>query len=146
MILRRFLRVNRLFPCLLAGAFLNGTTGCSFVTGVTETIPIRTNVPGARIHVDGEPVGTSPADGSPLFVTLKKSKQHYVTATKEGYESNTLSLRTTLSGIGIVDVIGAWIWLLPIIPVVTGHAWTLEPESLYLQLDPLPAPGSPRRP
>jgi len=36
-------------------------------------------------------------------------------------------------------------WGLPIITVVTGHAWTLEPESLYLTLDPLPKTGTPQQ-
>ena len=111
--------------------------GCAFVTGRYQNVLITTNVPDAKVFVDGQPFGVSKGEGTPLIANLKKSKEHYVTATKDGYESTTRSLHATLSGIGILDVIGAALFLLPIITVLTGHAYELEPDSLYLPLDPL---------
>jgi len=135
---------NRACACLMVAVLIGGT-GCSFFTGLHETIPVRTNVPGARILVDGQPMGTTPQADSPLYVTLRKDKDHYVTATKEGYESSTRSLQRKLSGVGFVDVVGAYFWLLPIVTIGTGHAWTLEPDSLYLTLDPLSKTGTPQQ-
>jgi hypothetical protein len=111
--------------------------GCAFVTGRYQNVPITTNVPGAKVFIDGRPFGVSRGEGDPLIANLKKSKEHYVTVTKDDYESTTRSLRATLSGVGILDAIGAAIFILPIITVVTGFAYELEPDALYIPLDPL---------
>jgi PEGA domain len=84
--------------------------GCAFVTGRYQNVPITTNVPGAKIFIDGQPVGISQREGIPLVANLEKSKEHYVTAAKDGYESTTRSLHATLSDIGILDVIGTAIF------------------------------------
>jgi hypothetical protein len=130
-----------LIPCLT----IYSIWGCAFATGgLKQEVPITTNVPGAKIIIDGQPFGTSPPEGAPLIANLKKSKQHYVTASKDGYTSTTRSLSTTLNSLGMLDIIGAALWLLPIITLLTGHAWELEPESLYLPLDPI-APEQPSK-
>lgn len=108
--------------------------GCSIVTGINQSIRITSNVPGAEIHIDGIPYGVT-SEGKPVVAKLKKSKQHYVTASKKGYASSTLSVHPTVSALGILDIIGAAIFILPIITIATGQAFELEPEALHLVLD-----------
>jgi hypothetical protein len=121
-----------LLPCLTAYFIW----GCAFATGgLLQEVPVTTNVSGAKIMVDGQPYGNSPDGGAPLIVNLKRNKPHFVTASKDGYESSTRSLEKTLNSLGMLDAIGAAIWLLPIVTLITGQAWELEPESLYLPLD-----------
>ena len=111
--------------------------GCAFATGLRQDVPITTNVPGALIFIDGSHFGVTTVNGPPLIANLKKSKQHYITASKEGYLSTTRSLHPTLSSLGILDLVGGAIILIPIITLITGHAYELEPDALYLPLDPL---------
>lgn len=118
--------------------------GCAFATGLRQDIPITANVKDATIFIDGVPFGKTTTESTPLIANLKKSKQHYVTASKDGYASTTRSLHPTLSSLGILDLVGTWFILIPVITLITGHAYELEPDSLYLPLDPL-APEKPQQ-
>jgi hypothetical protein len=89
--------------------------GCAFATGLRQDVPITTNVPGALIFIDGSHFGVTTVNGPPLIANLKKSK----------------------SSLGILDLVGGAIILIPIITLITGHAYELEPDALYLPLDPL---------
>jgi hypothetical protein len=111
-------------------------TGCAFFTGTRQDVKISTNLAGAQIYVDGQLYGTSAGDGVPMTVNLKKSEPHVVMVSKEGYETTTGRFDKTLSSAGMADVIGAWIWLLPIITVITGHAYKLEPDTMFVPLEP----------
>jgi hypothetical protein len=130
----RFLKI---FSILVSMFFCYMAFGCAFATGLRQDVPITTNVPDVSIFIDGRPFGATTANGPPLIANLKKSKQHYVTASKEGYQSTTRSLNPTLSSLGILDLVGAAIILIPVITLITGHAYELEPDALYLPLDPL---------
>ena len=70
-----------------------------------------------------------------MVVRLKRGSDHIITAQKEGYTSNYIRLESQLRPLGIVDVIGTWLFLLPGISLLTGGAYELEPSEIYIALD-----------
>lgn len=118
---------------LLAG--LVPLWSCSFVNGTTQRIAVTSTVPDVRVLADGQPVGTTGPE-NPLIIRLKRKNSHYLTGVKEGYSSYPVNVQATLSSLGVLDVIGGFIFLLPFITLITGHAFELEPDSVYLNLEP----------
>lgn len=110
--------------------------GCSLVNGTTQTIAISTSKPGARVWVDGVPVGTT-AGGAPLVTRIKRRGSHVVHATANGESSYPFRLTSSFSALGTLDAIGCYVLVLPCLTLVTGHAYALQPDSVYLELYPV---------
>jgi len=109
--------------------------GCSLVTGTTQPVSITTSVPNAQVWVDGVPVGNT-VGGAPFVTAIKKRGSHVVHATAEGQSSYPFRLTSTFSSIGTLDAVGCYVLLLPCLTLITGHAYALEPEGVYLELHP----------
>ncbi|MFT6219826.1 MAG: hypothetical protein ACJA02_000207 [Myxococcota bacterium] len=73
-------------------AILFIANSCSFANKSTVTVPMNSNPPGARIVIDGESYGKTPA-----FVSLKPNKNYKATFSKQGYESATVDMETWYS-------------------------------------------------
>ncbi|MFO0983687.1 MAG: hypothetical protein U1E76_18485 [Planctomycetota bacterium] len=110
-------------------------SGCALVQGDKQTVSVTTDKP-AKITVDGQLVGETKGNGELLMLPpLTRKDEHLVVAQGEGLEARK-NFTTTLSPLGILDVIGIFFFLLPGITLLTGHAFMLEPENLNLQLQP----------
>jgi hypothetical protein len=114
------------------------STGCSLTQGTHQKVAITTNVSGAKVLVNGKPVGESRGEGSPLVVSLKRNDTHVVSVQKDGYSSQYQKVESKISTLGILDLIGTWLFLLPGISFLTGSAMELEPADVYVVLVPLP--------
>ena len=110
-------------------------SGCALANGTTQKVSINTSVPEARIFVDGTPRGTT-EEGRPVVVDLKRHSDHIVVASKEGFTSSQATINNGLSGLGVADVVGTCLFILPCISLLTGSAWELSPTSVFLPLDP----------
>lgn len=126
---------SRARPPLLLLLVLLAAGSCSLVTGTTQPVSITTSVPNAQVWVDGVPVGRT-GGGAPLVTAIKKRGSHVVHATAEGQSSYPFRLTSTFSSIGTLDAVGCYVLLLPCLTLITGHAYTLEPEGVYLELHP----------
>jgi hypothetical protein len=110
-------------------------SGCALVNGTTQKVMITSNVQGASIMVDGHPKGKTQDTGVPIVVHLKRNTTHSVSAEKEGYSSRYVMVDSQLCTLGILDVIGIWFFLLPGISLLTGGAFELTPNEVYIPLD-----------
>jgi hypothetical protein len=119
--MRWFVRPLNLF--LVAAVF--SASSCALVNGTKQRVEITTNIGAARVFVDGRPVGRIDDEGKPLIVPLERKAPHTVTATVD----------SRVSFLGILDLIGACVFLLPGVSFVAGTAWELEPSTVYLELD-----------
>jgi hypothetical protein len=110
------------------------TSGCALVNGTTQKVSINTSEPGAQVYVDGEPKGKT-GEGRPIVIAMSRKETHVVTATKEGYASNQVMVNKDLSGLGVLDLIGTCLFLVPGISLIMGSAWDLTPSSVFVPLD-----------
>jgi hypothetical protein len=129
--MRWFVRPLNLF--LVAAVF--SASSCALVNGTKQRVEITTNIGAARVFVDGRPVGRIDDEGKPLIVPLERKAPHTVTASKEGYRTRSATVDSRVSFLGILDLIGACVFLLPGVSFVAGTAWELEPSTVYLELD-----------
>ena len=101
--------------------------------GGTETVSVSTEPPGAIVKVGGQDL-ISPAD-----VTLDRNRDYQVIATKEGYETGMTTIHSKFSWVTVLDLIFILPW---VIDLVSGSAYTLEPDTVSLVLAPQKTPGS----
>lgn len=85
MIIKRKKQIFLALFVLSVFLFQNCTT---IVKGTSQKIPITSNIPGAKIIVDGEVAGNTP-----LNLKLKRKKNHVIRIEKQGY--NPLEINTT---------------------------------------------------
>lgn len=106
--------------------------GCAtIVRGTTKDIPLSSIPPGATVSIDGTSTYTTP-----ITVELKRGRDHILTFSKDGYQTEQVTLQSVLGGTfagnlllgGIVG--GA-------VDLASGSAYRLVPESVSVELRPL---------
>ncbi len=105
--------------------------GCAtIVHGTKQSIPIATEPSGAQIVVDGTERHTSP-----MNVILSRKHDHMVEISKEGYQTETIQVKSVLSGAVAGNIIAGGVigWG---IDAASGGQWRLVPESINLRLRP----------
>jgi hypothetical protein len=76
-------------------AVLVFASGCAtIIKGTSQTVSINSNVTGADVIVNGEPVGQTPFTGP-----IKRKSGTTVTVKKEGYQTKTITLTTEVESI-----------------------------------------------
>jgi len=103
--------------------------GCSFFAPGKQTISIASEPPGAKVTVDGNYIGETPTE-----VRVKRNRSHAVLVAKEGYRPIKRETDTTLATVGIVDAIGAFIWLIPALGLLAPGAWEQDPSNVAVIL------------
>ncbi|HLL89553.1 MAG TPA: PEGA domain-containing protein [Tepidisphaeraceae bacterium] len=105
------------------------STGCSAFQPPKQAVLINTPTPGAEISVDGNPVGRSP-----VSVELDRNKQHAIIA-RYGEKTGTANVGTKISGTGILDIIGTFIFIIPAIGIFTPGFHELESTNVAVPLN-----------
>jgi formylglycine-generating enzyme required for sulfatase activity len=113
---------------------------CSLTQSEKQTVSVITDRP-AKIFVDEKPVGETKGDGQPLTLQpLERNQAHLVFAkSNDGLEARG-KFDSTLSALGVLDTIGIFIFLIPGITLITGHAFELDPNPMFLTLSKAPPP------
>lgn len=120
--------MKTLFACLLMGLM----SGCAtIVHGTHQSVGITSVPPGARVYLDGVPVGQTP-----VIVPVKRGDDHVVRMELAGYQTCDATLTSSVSG---------WIWgnlafggLIGLaVDFGTGGARNISPEQVsgVLQAD-----------
>lgn len=98
--------------------------GCSLFGPKMETIGVSSDPPGAHVVASGRPVGQTPvhfevARGENLLVEVKKP----------GYQTQYRTAFRTLSTLGLVDIVGGCVILLPFLGLLSPGAWVHDPAE-----------------
>lgn len=112
----------------------------SSACATSKHIVINTEPQGARIRIDGQPIGESPTRFEDRFGSSNRT--YMLEASKDGYKKSTQIIsQSTDSGCVLGSVIGGLIFIIPFI----GLAWCSQlPQTQYfisLDADPT-APAS----
>jgi hypothetical protein len=108
-----------------AGLLLNGCA--TLIHGSHQTIPITSDPPGAQLNIGGSQYIT-PAD-----VSLARDQEYQAVVTKPGYETQTMEIHSSFSATTLVDLFLIIPWA---VDLADGAAYSLEPESVQLHLQP----------
>jgi hypothetical protein len=118
-----------------AGLVLNGCA--TLIHGSHQTIPITSDPPGAQLNIGGSQYIT-PAD-----VSLARDQEYQAVLSKPGYETQTMEIHSSFSAATLVDLIFIIPWA---VDLADGAAYSLEPESVQLHLQPQLASAAPPAP
>lgn len=112
-----------LFSTLLAS--------CSFVLPATQDVRIEVSDPEALVYVDGELAATGSA-------TLELARNHSHTLYAEAADGRRASatIATTVSPVGLADIVGGIFFLVPYLGAFAPGFLTLERTEVALRLPP----------
>ena len=113
--------------------------GCSIFGGSSQPLTVNSDPPGATVLLNGASAGTTPLQHS-----VSRRGDLTLEVQKPGYASQVRSTSRKLSSLGIVDVIGGAIFLLPLLGLIAPGAWEQDPSTFNLTLEPeakQPAPA-----
>lgn len=114
--------------CAIITALALECSACAtLIHGSHQTIPMTSDPLGAQLNVGGSQYIT-PAD-----VSLARDQEYQVIVTKPGYETQTAQIHSSFSAVTFVDLIFIIGWA---VDLADGAAYSLEPETLELHLQP----------
>ena len=123
----------------LAICYLN-LTACSIFGGSSQSLSVNSDPPGANVLINGTLAGTTP-----LQHQVPRRGDLTVEVQKAGYTSQTRVTGRKLSSVGIVDVIGGVVFLLPLLGLIAPGAWEQDPGIIGITLEPeYPQPAQPQ--
>lgn len=98
--------------------------GCSAFQSPTQRVTIRAVDPKTEIAVDGRVVGTAP-----VAVELKRNKSHTIVAQRHN-KSGVVSIGTKISRTGVLDIIGTFLLIVPVIGIFTPGFHELDQTEI----------------
>lgn len=116
---------------LVAGIAAMFLQGCgTIINGSNQKVPISTDPPGAHVQVAGGEAATTPCE-----LNLSRKNSHTITISLEGYQSEQVTLQSTLSGamagnLLLGGIVGGGVDL------VSGGGYKLIPNSVNIRLRP----------
>ncbi|MGC3973925.1 MAG: PEGA domain-containing protein [Nitrospira sp.] len=115
--------------CLVA-CYLN-LTACSLFGGTSQSLTVNSDPPGANVLINGTLAGTTP-----LQQQVPRRGDLTVEVQKAGYTPQTRVTGRKLSSVGIVNVIGGALLLLPLLGLIAPGAWEQDPGIIGITLEP----------
>lgn len=106
-------------------------TGCSIFAPSMQTLQVSSSPDGASVVAGGKLVGETP-----IQFDAHRGKDLLIEVKKPGYQSQFRTTSRTLSSIGTVDVIGAYLLLLPLLGLLSSGAWKHDQDNYGFVLEP----------
>ncbi|MFP3868507.1 MAG: SHOCT domain-containing protein [Desulfobacteraceae bacterium] len=125
---------NKLIRLMIIFVALGLISGCAtIIHGTTQEVAITTDPSEADLVVDGRERYKSPAK-----ITMKRKEDHMVEVTKDGYQKETVNIKSVLSGAVAGNIIAGGLigWG---IDAASGGQYRLVPDHVDLRLRPLSA-------
>lgn len=113
-------------------------SGCSLFGGSSQNFAVSSDPVGATVRINGQQVGVTP-----LQYQVGRRGDLLIEVEKTGYKSQFRQTSRKLSSLGIVDVIGGAVFLLPLIGLVAPGAWEQDPAAMGFSLEPAAASLAP---
>ena len=126
-------RVRKIVGCAMAAALLLQTVGCSLFAPWSEEVLIDSDPQGAEVVVPGHRLTT------PATVTVPCDKDLTVVVRKEGFRTQSSSVRRTLGKCGVLDVVGTVLFIVPAVGLFSPGAYTLDHHTVFFVLEKKPA-------
>ena len=121
---------ERVLIALVVACHMN-LAGCSIFGGSSQPLIVNSDPPGANVLINGTSAGTTP-----LQYQVSRRGEVSVEVHKPGYATQFRSTSRKLSSLGIVDVFGGAMFLLPLLGLFAPGAWEQDPSAFTLTLEP----------
>ncbi len=122
--------VNAFVSVLLIISIALIQAGCSTFVPHTQKVSIVASEPDAKIYINGDLIGTGRAE-----TKVPRNRDASVMVKCDGYYTATRMLSTTMSGIGVVDIIFGWVWLVPWLGLLSPGSKEIDTPNITVVLD-----------
>ena len=119
---------------LAIGLIFSMCTACSLFAPSRQTFTVTASEPDAKIYVNGEFIGQGNVQ-----TQVKRNRNVAVLVRKEGYYPTQRSIDKTISALGITDILGGSVWIIPFIGMLSPGAWDLQEQNITIMLEPIQA-------
>jgi hypothetical protein len=106
-------------------------SGCSVFRSKEQYVRVTTNKPDASIYINGRLAG----EGSSGSAFVKRNKTALIVVTKEGSYRVERPVRKSLNKVGILDLIGGCLWLVPFAGLATAGAYSLKEDNIHINVE-----------
>ena len=130
MLLHRFKGIF-LYRILSLVIILCYMVGCSLYGPTKQSIVVSSDPPEAQVIVSGKPIGTTP-----LHFEFDRGENLQLEVQKSGYQTEYRTSSRTLSGLGMLDTISGFFWLVPFVGLTSSGAWQHDPAEFGISLEP----------
>lgn len=93
--------MSRFFNVLLVGSLIFNISCASMFSGTSEKIRVRSDVPGTKLFLNDEEIGT---DEATVKIAKKKLKDSQIIARKEGCKSKKVDIETKFDPITLLGL------------------------------------------
>jgi len=125
--------MKKILAIILSVSYLSA---CSFLAGSRQKVTVMTNVPTAEIYANGEKVG----NGTSVKFKTKRNENLEIMAKADGYRPAYKSVDTKLSAVGLLDLAGFFVLIIPIFGLLAPGSKTLTDTNISVELVPANAP------
>lgn len=105
-------------------------SGCSAFVPNTQTVSVACSEQDAVLQVNGQQFKGS------AQTQVRRNKNVAIMCTKPGYFPAQKSIDNSLSGTGVADIVGTFVFLLPGIGLFTPGAWSLDETNVHVSMVP----------
>lgn len=121
-----------IFRSILCIVLAFSVTACSFFNSSQQIVRINASERDAKVYVNGSFAGHGSVQAS-----VPRDENLSIMVTKDGYYTAQREAVNKLSAVGVVDVIGGCVFLLPFFGLLSSGAWSLDQTNFTIVLDPI---------
>ena len=104
-------------------------SGCSALVPRTEAVTASCSVPDAKLQVDGDQI----YQGKATFRAVR-NRVLYVSCYRQGYYPARKSVAFSISWTGVLDVLSAFVIIVPAVGVFMPGAWELNETNITINM------------
>ncbi len=104
--------------------------GCSVFRPPTETLNIDCAQKEVQVQVNGQRAQC------PSQIETRRNRTVVIEADKEGYETYYRTIESNLNNTAILDIVGGFFLLIPIVGLASPGAYSLDTTDVYIDLQP----------
>lgn len=105
-------------------------TGCSMFVPHRQKVSVIASEPDAKIYINGDLIGVGRVE-----TKVPRNRDSSVMVKCDGYYTATRELSTTMSTVGVIDIIGGWIWLVPWLGLLFPGSKEIDTPNMTVVLD-----------
>lgn len=123
----------RILLCPLLCMLVLWTTSCSMFRSSTQTVFIQSEPSGATVRCNNGMKYKTPA-----AIPVPRNRLFYAEVVHEGYKTECVTSGTHVNATGVLDIIGACFFIIPIIGVAFPGFMSLDSTYFNVDMDPAP--------
>jgi hypothetical protein len=104
--------------------------GCSTFVPHRQKVSVIASEPDAKIYINGELIGTGRVE-----TKVPRNRDASVMVKCDGYYTATRMFSTTMGTVGVIDIIGGWIWLVPWLGLLSPGSKEIDTPNMTVVLD-----------